>query len=445
MAEQLPPVPQHDVFVPKDREEGYLRRHNIELRRLSNGATIVGIPRVAEDVAEAEVQFNFPAGSFHDPKGKEGIHHMMEHLIMNPLGEAPERMNVNLNAHTFPQAITVEASGIANPDVREYGLWPMLPLIAKQLKRPLEEIKDLPRVLKKEIDVVIGEIEESEADDDREAGKFVRECLYDPSNPLRTDGIGTEAGLKSVTVEEVLELAQNVFIPRGLVAGLITEGRVETCKVLTDELERLLSDYPREERRDRKRDTSLLERFNRDLVPRKLFVRQSLHNRRATAMMVWRFPVREFTPEAIALDRLLPLVQHKLFNYFRDNGMGYTAGVHSEDSPNHAVSFLELKLPNKFELPTELQKDIYPAIRANVFGEITADELAAINIQEEMIQRAVPMPVGNRLHLLMQGLENHGRIIDADAVKDMYRQVTPKHLADWRDKFLQTEPVFIIT
>lgn len=80
-----------DIFVPRTQEQEYLSRHGIEMRRLSNGITIAGATRRVGDNAYARVEESFASGAYHEPTGKRGINHLLEHLIVSkPLYVARE-------------------------------------------------------------------------------------------------------------------------------------------------------------------------------------------------------------------------------------------------------------------------------------------------------------------------------------------------------------------
>ncbi len=439
------PSLKREIFVPKNREGEYLKKHNIELRTLSNGVRLFGVPRQVEDAAEAEVVFSFPRGSYHDPKGKEGIHHLMEHLIMNPIGESPEKMNTHVNAHTGPLEITVEASGVANPNVSEYGLWPLLVPITNAIKYPLSEIRDLDKVLEKEIEVVLGEKGEYEDNKYAQKNLFFRHSLFDHSSPQLVEGLGNDKSLRSITTRDLIDLANQVFVPGGMVASFMTTGEIRTCAYLADTLEKALENFPRAINVDQPRDVPRDKILNPDFLPGRVFVNPDIQGKRASAIMAWAFPAEPFGVESLALNRLFPLINHKIFNYFRQNGMGYSADASFESSDGVITAVLELDLPNSPQLLRQLQESIYPGIKKNVFENINSSELYKINEEEKLIQRAVPMPIHARFGLMREGLEAYGRIIDADEIMKSYLDINSANLADWRDKFISQDPVYIIT
>lgn len=69
------------VFIPRKLEDAFARRHSLVIRRLPNGVIIVGGARETVDSVDGSIHFGFRAGSYFDPLGREGVHHLLEHLV----------------------------------------------------------------------------------------------------------------------------------------------------------------------------------------------------------------------------------------------------------------------------------------------------------------------------------------------------------------------------
>lgn len=189
-----------NLFVPPDKEEEYCKANHIELRRLPNGITLISATRQVEDIAYAEIRFNFPTGSYFDPLGKTGIYHLFEHLISKVPLEQARRYRAYYNAETSTDELNVLLNGVANYKVKDIGIWPVLPSVYQQLAEPIKTIGNLDQTLETEKMVVFGEINESQADHGRLVADYENVCLFDETNPFRIKPLGTKADLKSITI-----------------------------------------------------------------------------------------------------------------------------------------------------------------------------------------------------------------------------------------------------
>ncbi|HVZ11794.1 MAG TPA: insulinase family protein, partial [Patescibacteria group bacterium] len=213
----------NSVFVPENKVNEYLSKNDITLERMQNGITFVGVSRLVDDDNQAEVVLKFESGSYNDPSRIQGIHHLVEHLVLNRINKNPHATDVYHNAYTNYKNVSIILSGIANTKVTNYAIWPMIKHMARVIKDPLAS-KTLAKDLASEVKVVLNELYEKQADMKWHHYKFLNRCIYDPKNPICTDGLGNETTLSKISKEDIERILSELFIPKGLTVAVFTEG-----------------------------------------------------------------------------------------------------------------------------------------------------------------------------------------------------------------------------
>lgn len=127
-----------EVFVPKDKERGYFESHDIEFHELANGIKVIGSTRNVDDTFNANIAVSFATGAYNDPRGKEGLHHLLEHLIINDeLDDTASKLDARFNGETGSRTYRFTLGGPSHPDVHDFGVWPFLPGFRDTLSNPL--------------------------------------------------------------------------------------------------------------------------------------------------------------------------------------------------------------------------------------------------------------------------------------------------------------------
>ncbi len=426
-------------------EKEYFDRCNIIFKRLPNGVTIISTPRIVNDTNETQLYYTFKSGSYNDPSGKEGIHHLFEHLILNLVDKHPSAVDNYRNAYTSHKNIVIEIKGTTNPKIRDYGLWPLIPFTSNILKNPIPD-KNIEGMIKSEVGVVLNEIGEKKADPRYQHYKYLAEVLYHEKNPFRTNGLGTEESLRAIKIEDIIKVAKDVFVPQGLTISAMTEGRPSLPKEVLEVVESSIFDFPGKDKIVKTVDTDLEEKINPSLTPGKVYFKDNgINNKLVTVTFSWIFPSLDFTPHAFALGRLIPIINDTLFKFLRSRGMTYTSYCYKSDQKTYRVANMEITVPSSKTILKEVKESLYPLLLENVLQKISDQDLENINNKEDLIQKAVPMPARTRQSLLLFGLEQYGKVIDADAVKEMHKLITLDELRDWRDKFIENQPAIIVT
>lgn len=435
------------IYLPRGsrKEQEYLGRHGIELIRLGDGITIVAVPYEVSDLAEASIRWIFPAGSFFDPPGKEGLHHFLEHFFNQALWEQAKKHDVFLQASTSQLMMSEYAEGTANPSVVDYGIWPMLPEIRRALAAPLKTMKNTQRSFENEKNVILAEIQEEHASHDRQVSRFFRETIWSPSNPESSNILGTSESLARITVPDFLSLIETSLIPQDLIISILTKGKVQTNHVLAESIIRLFEEFPRGTQKRPVFDWFSLETLNPNLEAGKFYEKDTgLKNGLVTFTFAWPLETEPYTTSYFALDRLSNELGARLFMTSRAKGWSYSvrSGL---DTPGESTSVftLEIDSPKPKDI-RNFAKKLLSEIRQDVLGSVDSREIERISHIESKRQKAIPIPVATYQEWILRGLRRYGKIIDADKIKEIYSQITPEHLSTWLEKILSQEPVFLI-
>lgn len=437
------PATNSDVFLSKNQEEEYFNKHSIVHKKMPNGITLSGMSRTVPDINSSNVNFVFSSGSYNDPLGKEGIHHMFEHLVMNRIQKNPKSVDIYKNAYTSQSRLTVELDGTSNTNVKDYGIWPMLSDTISVLKSPFES--DTESFLKSEVNVVLHELAERSTEPQYHNTLFKYACLYDKSNPLIADTLGTQKSLQSISLSDLEKIADVVFVPKGLTVKIFSDGHDKISKGVLAEVEREMSNFPRAAVKPLSVDQDLLDKMNPKLKPGTIFTKDDgLKNGLVTVNFAWVLPSPELTSHSLSLNRLTQALHENLLKYTRRKGLSYSSSVYSISHKTSQIVLFTLTLKKGMPI-NDIQTKLFSDLRDEVISAVNDSELIYINNKEKLIQEAVLMPIKSRFSWLNYGYEIYGKAIDADAIKNLYRSVLLQDLQDWRDKLLEIDPAVIIS
>ncbi len=129
------------LIQPHSAEEReYCNKFDIHIFRLSNNATIVGMPCQKDYSATAMIRYMFSGGSDGSPPGSA---HFLEHFINKKIHSLADQNSVKIQATTSSRVVEAEMYGIANASFRKYGIWNLLPGMRTSLESPLHTVDDV--------------------------------------------------------------------------------------------------------------------------------------------------------------------------------------------------------------------------------------------------------------------------------------------------------------
>lgn len=428
-------------FVPLEEEAEYLDKHHLGITTLDNGIKMYNMSRVVGDKAEATIDIRFPTGAYNDPYGQAGSHHLLEHLVVDYTLRDTE---AHIHGSTSPWDTRYQLGGVANPDVTEYGVWPVIAGYKEMLAAPLEHHDDIDAAVAREKRIIL-----RERDERAERQKFVEfksDILYDDKNPIRADIPGTPESLGSITRDDMFQLGEQVNIPDGAVVTIYSEGRPDTSARLRDRLLEGFVEFPRVGKKSRQVDRELVRRLNPDLEVGHPYIFESRNNEPTRYIdLAWILTGSRPLVQDLALQRLTPLFAQTVSEYVRDEGLSY-GGDFQVQNIDHELKlcFASFALANRSDIGEFVADRLVGQIQRH-WGRIPDQTFNALNANEQLKQAAIPLSAHDRFGIFLDGMFNHnGRIIDADQVKQLFTQIQPDMMKDWRTQIIDNRPVVFI-
>lgn len=436
------PATVRSVLVPPPQEEQYFKDHNIIVRRLQNGATILGMARSMVDSRETSVNFKFPSGAWFDPDGKEGLHHLIEHLLNPPLRDFAREFDVLLNASTSYFDVTEYAWGVANSEVKDFGLWMLLASLSETLSNPLQYIKNKKRAVEREREIIQREIIENQAKHDWQLGRFLNGLLLDKDNPILSPFKEAPESLRTITVEDVEHLFEHVLIPDGLTISVLSDGKEKDCANVIDQLVHLFSCFPREKKQKRAIDWALLDTMNTSIREGETYRKNTgLANNLVSLLFIWNLTSDPFTSLTFSLNRLVFELSERIFKLAREKKWSYSAGAFLVHGGDRKCSFVvrfdipKMSVSELDGLSIEIRKHLKKIFHLNTH------DIATIIQSEHKRQKAVPFPIHTHLDWMLYGIRRFNRIIDTVEIKERYRTIKREHFTHWLTILTLHEPI----
>jgi predicted Zn-dependent peptidase len=439
-------VPEASVFVPRDKEQEYCHRHNITLRRLFNGSTIVGAFRESQDRATANFTLTFPEGGYKDPPGKEGVYHFLEHLIVYPILDFANESDASVNAFTTPEDVNIYLSGSANPDVKKHGVWPVIPRLFHSLFTHLRDAKDLPKKLATEKKIVYQEMDRHEGPEKR-VEKFLGDKLYHPKNPRRYDSLGTRDSIANLQVADVINILDRIIIPDKAIASVFVNGNEKARDELVEDLDQQMQQFPQTDQKRKKIDPELSELINPELKPGSVFEQQveGLSPEGALDVnYVWVFPAEQFSTAASAASSMSTLLHNNFFKYMRDQGISYVQNAFQIQLEHSTIVGLHFRVKKTPDAKEKILQNAFSDIQDQVLSKITEKDLEELHERSQLDLAATPVSINERFHAAIYGIHEKDMIMDPDKIRDIEKNVTIDDYKNWLQRLTTTLPATIL-
>lgn len=195
--------------IIKDFEKGPIRRS-----LFSNGA--VTLFHQHKTMTSSVVSLYFLAGSMHEKKGKEGIVHLIEHMLFkegkdSQLVKELEFKGADINAYTYKEYVCFEMDCAAGK------LSEFLPLFLSLFLNPIFTENDL----KLEKQVVIQELRDELDDHEGQGHEYIlNKCFnHDLGHPIG----GSEKSVKSLSRTDLMNFYRKFFVPNRMILN-VTSG-----------------------------------------------------------------------------------------------------------------------------------------------------------------------------------------------------------------------------
>lgn len=200
-------------------------KENFHEFKLENGLKVL-VKQSKGTQVDAELIFN--TGSAKDPKGREGLAHFLEHVVIhntrafgNKYGKLPDLHGGSMNGET--ERRTTMYSTMLPKD--------KLDLALRMLSSLMGPIELSPEALKKEQAVISSEIMMTEANIDKNFKVVLklREMLFGKNHPLANNVIGTKESVQATTIEDLYKFHSEEYVPNN--ATLVISGDFDLFKL----------------------------------------------------------------------------------------------------------------------------------------------------------------------------------------------------------------------
>lgn len=452
-AELLAKVPPSDILVADSDLESYLQRTNGEYRRLPNGMTIVGFARGTIDNIDTEVTVQFPHFPALDPRNKRGITHLTEHMLGRPLDRITGKLLVDQNAYTSWDNIGYEVAGDSAPVTDSVGLFPFIQALRNALADPISNFYDPEETLKGEIERVLDEINIKANDHTQQISDTITKIPFSPDNPYSSlhDKRGIPEHISGLTIDEVIEHAARILIPRHALIEVYAQGSPNTNKQFIDRLEAAFSDFPRTDSVHDDLPEELVDTYNPEFQPGTIFTHDTgIRNRRVNVLLLWKAHTIQDTPREFGFYEFTQQASEATDRTSRRMRWGYTTDTDFLTKPGNTTLFYVSagittnngngNIPKD---PERFAADFTDEVKEHVLN-ISTEEVASGNTSNRLLRQLRPVSTSKRLSEASRGIRRYGRLIDADKVKGIRDEVETTDVTSWRDQFLDTPPVTVI-
>lgn len=197
-----------------------------EQTQLKNGARLVNV--IAKGLPYSAVSFWARAGSRFDPKGKEGLSHFFEHLLMQSTQQHPDRLS-RLRA--------LESKGIyfnaytEHESVRYFHIQP-----AERTKESLDLLLDglntsiiEPHRLEQERRVILEEEQRNRSTPNQFLWRLSQQALF-PHTSLGRSLFGDKKSLSSITMKDILSFKNTYYTASNAIFVVIGNEKTERIK-----------------------------------------------------------------------------------------------------------------------------------------------------------------------------------------------------------------------
>ncbi|MEO6509153.1 MAG: hypothetical protein ABIO02_04310, partial [Patescibacteria group bacterium] len=310
--------------------------------------------------------------------------------------------------------------------------------IYKQLCNPLTQHSNLAEVMTKEKEIVKSEIDERNANHGWVTYYALLDIILEKSNPLLSTILGTDETLQNISEHDLEKIGSDVFVSENLTITVMNHGKKDLALLVREALLELFQSYPRS-KKIHKLDWPALDKIKK-IKPTEsvVYKKTALKNGICSVVFCWIIDFNEFSSEEFGLKRFLHFLNEKVHKYSRNNGLAYSAGAYSIYGETKQFVIIRFDVSKKRAedlviILKQLKKDL-PYIM-----NFSSDELRSIIEIEQKRERVVPLSSETRLSWMIYGLQRHQKLVNADRVKEQYKQITENHISQWGSYFTKNQ------
>lgn len=428
------------LLVDADQEQAYCQTHGIIFRRMSNGISLVTVNRSIKDSVFTGIHLQFNAGSWFDPIGKKGAHHLLEHFFNQPIRAHAANHDCELNAYTSSLRLGEYLGGPANLQMKDFGVWQVIDDVCGVVKDPFSRHKNIERFFKNEKKVVLAEHASNLASHEWYVANIMYTWLFDEKNPVTDYPLGTPETLKSLTLNDLKEVMEQTLVPKNCVVNTVTDSTYTTGLELTDRIEANLRDFPRVASPKTHLPIENMKLFNTEIKPGEVhYFDHGIKNGQTTLLLGWQCQFPQFSTKDISLGRITEEFGQKAFELARDKGWSYNINSNTVYPSNETGAFFVIV--DLLSSPSLTERKIKSIVKQFAAAMKLSDrEVGTLVEKEKLRQLTWPVSIESRMNWIVTGLLNYNRLIDIDKIIQTHLMVERSDYQYWIDYITNSEP-----
>lgn len=198
--------------------------------RLANGLRVIAKQSKGPAV---RAELIVGAGGMHDPKGKEGLAHLLEHVVFSNVKKIGDEIFRLVNyAGGTTGANTCVSNTRYQIEVPNDKLDFALKVLATQLFNIDFSDISMPDAIKRENGIVISEFYKVASSAYRQIELAVSKVLYGAESPLATDLIGSPDNIASIELNDLKKFYQQYYLPNNAILAISGDFDLDSLKTI---------------------------------------------------------------------------------------------------------------------------------------------------------------------------------------------------------------------
>lgn len=416
------------ILVAKSDEQAYIKKHNLNLVRLNNGAKLLTALSPRIDFSKSTININFTAGARFDPDKKSGLAHLLEHLFFDQKFDEFFAINQAMcNAGTTSDYTKFIFGGDVNFDYPTYALPAVIDKsfsIVKKLHGIADEFESTKSTIKNEIENYI-------ANYDRRSIDAFKNYLFDKNSAWVINVLGTKHSLDLISKQDVLDFHKKYFGPANMLVYGLVESDAKQYQLLNSTLLKKITEL------DKAVELNSTDFIMSDIVNDQVKFNTGhldkhtleIKNQLITTYGYLKFKIPlQKNLERKALNIITTVLAQKVFELSRVAGLSYKINssyfLTADDDFILYVSSVDGcdDWQAKFEKFKVFLSKILSQIDS--FWPLFENELQ----MEKIRQVAVPISQSNVLNQAVHGLFIYDHLYDVDKNREAYRTIENTHI-----------------
>ncbi|QQR93877.1 insulinase family protein [bacterium] len=299
----------------------YCEKHDLYFRKLDNGIKFFATLSSSSDIKTATTKVIYETGSLRDPIGKEGLHHLYEHLSLSmDLEKFASGHAQNINAYTsLSELCTLNMTGIWNSEYPTFGHLETFKYFVKNI---FDDNHIDEKFFAEQIAVINGEISESEVNVSRILARHLNKEIFGKDSNRCLEVLGTRKSLLAISYDDVKNFTKSYLGTTNMVVLLYVTGSDADFDKISKEYLKELSKIPKVSQGDYTKDLVLDSvKSLKNLSRRKSVEVPSFKKGLTDVNLLYPMNITAFTKEAIAFGIVAKVISNVFFAKFRKYGL----------------------------------------------------------------------------------------------------------------------------